>query len=423
MKSLLLISVLYFVNFSNLNTQETIYDESKVPEYILPELLIGNDGHSITSVESWENSRRREIISFFEKHVYGKNPGEQIQVATEIIEKGEYSNIANCRRKQIKFIFKNNGRSLEAILLVYLPKHKKNIPVFLGYNFYGNHTISPDGEIIISDSWVRDNENFKIFNSQADANSRGVRSHRWAVKNIIESGYGLATMYYGDIDPDKNDFTDGIHPLFYKKDQVAPNIDEWGSIGAWAWGLSQILNYLESDPDINSDQVIAFGHSRLGKASLWAGAMDERFEIVISNNSGCGGAALFKRKFGETVATINQNFPHWFNSNFKNYNNNEEALPIDQHMLISLIAPRPVYVASAEDDQWADPRGEYLSAFHASPVFRLYQKEGFESTEPPATNRAIHNQIGYHRRTGKHDVTEFDWTQYLKFANYHFNKK
>lgn len=407
---------LFVSHMSNAQSEsEYNYDENKVPEFKVPDPLTTFDGEKISNSSGWLDKRRPELYSFFEEQVYGKIPGKIENLVFEVIERGEGLK-GRALRKQIKVTASKNGRSISFTILLYLPKGESKVPVFLGHNFLGNHTVNEDSNIIMTAAWVMNNEGLGISDNRPKETSRGARATRWAIEKIIAGGFGLATIYYGEVDPDKNDFSDGLHPLFYQENQKNPNVDEWGSIAAWAWGLSRALDYFETDKEIDENKVIAFGHSRLGKASLWAGASDQRFAGVISNDSGCGGAALSKRKFGETVERINQVFPHWFCNNFKQFNANEDALPVDQHQLLALIAPRPLYVASAQEDEWADPRGEFLSAYYTSSVYGLFGKEGITSDKMPEVDQPIQNEVAYHIRTGKHDVTDYDWEQYITWA-------
>lgn len=394
------------------------YDESKVKPYELPEPLKTFSGTSIRNKKSWERKRRPEILEVFTREVYGRTPDQKLPVRYETISEDTMALAGKAVRREIKACFSGSDQHCVAILM-YLPKSNKPVPVFLGLNFEGNHSIYADPGIQLNTKWMRRTNIRGVVNNQATEASRGTLPERWQVDKLIARGYGVVTVYQGDFELDRRDRSgkDGIRNLF----PVTGADDEWGSIAVWSWGLSRVMDYLETDKAVNAQQVSLVGHSRLGKAAIWAGAQDQRFAMVVSNNSGEGGASLSRRNFGETIADLNRAVPYWFCNNYKKYNSNPSDLTVDAHLLLALIAPRPFYVASATKDEWADPRGEYLAAWHTAPVYNLYGLKGLSNKELPAPETPVSSgTIGYHLRTGEHDITAYDWDQYLNFADKHF---
>ena len=393
--------------------------EWKVPQYTLPDPLVLPNGDDITKKSQWQIQRQR-ILNIFRDQVYGRVPDFPVETHFEDLSCSRSALGEQAIRKEIRITLKRGQKSLDLDLLIFLPNSasKRPVPVFMGMNFSGNHTIHPDPEISLSTKWIPDFPGAKTINHRATEADRGIRQCRWPIEKIIHNRFGLVTLYYGDLDPDFDDgFQNGIHALFYNDGQDRPASDEWGSISAWAWGLQRAMDYCHIDEQIDETKVALIGHSRLGKTALWAAAQDERFAAIIANNSGCMGAAISKRQFGETIEAINNTFPHWFCENFKKYNGNEEELEFDQHFLIALLAPRPVYIASAQNDLWADPQGEFLGLKHAGGVYQLFDYHDLIKAEMPDINQPVGNRIRYHIRPGDHDITNFDWGYYLNFVS------
>lgn len=395
------------------------YDESRVPAYRLPDPLVMADGTAITTAAQWP-ARRREVLDLLAVHQYGVAPSVPVKITSKVVSEHADALGGRAVLKQVEVILSRAGKSHSLGLLLYLPKSvTQPVPAFLGLNFYGNHTVHPDPRIRLHESWSRNNDNMGVTENRAVEASRGKRAHRWPVEEIVARGYALATVYCGDIDPDYDDgFRNGVHGLFEEEDYAMPAGERWGTIAAWTWGLSRIFDYIvENEPAIEAERVIAIGHSRLGKTALWAAANDTRFAAAIANNSGCAGAALHRRRFGERLVDINTNFPHWLNGNSKIYNEFENEFPFDQHQLLALIAPRPLYVASAAEDLWADPKGEFLALLHAEPVWHLIGVDSHLPKEHPSVGDTVQGPLSYHIRPGEHGILAEDWTRYLDFAD------
>lgn len=394
------------------------HDESLVKMGELPPLLKKVDGSSVKPTEWPEH--RESLIKTLAENQFGFLPQESCSVSFEKVESG-LMNEGETLREQYVVTLKTDHAELAIDLAVFLPANKSKVGGFLGLNFQGNHAVDSDPALRIPNSWMRENPNAGVVDHKATEKGRGVERDRWPIREINKRGFFVATVYYGDIDPDFDDgFQNGVHALFPNHRSDDAHTNRWGSIGGWAWGLSRIMDVLSQNPAIDASRVAVLGHSRLGKTALWAGATDPRFSIVISNNSGCGGAALERRNFGETVAIINKAFPHWFCRNFRQFNEREMELPHDAHTLVASIAPRPVYVSSATKDEWADPKGEYLSGYYASEVYRLLGYQGLQLETKPDPGISVGDRIGYHIREGAHDILLEDWVHFMNFASRHW---
>ena len=373
-----------------------LYDEDKVPAYELPDLLAGT-----RTAKEWEKKRRPELVKRFEEEMYGSVPGKPEGLHFRVRDNDPAALDGLATRRQVRIFF-DAEESMYEDLILYIPNDRKGpAPAFMGVNFFGNHTIDTDPGIFLPDS-LRYRKDFTV-------NPRGSQQHRWPLRTILERGYAVATFCCEDVVPDADGYP-GIRSHYEGY--------TWGALAAWGWGLSRALDYLETDADVDASRVAVFGHSRMGKAAVWAGARDTRFAMVVSNASGCGGAALSRRRFGETVRRINTHFPYWFCENFHKYNDNEAMLPFDQHELLALIAPRPLYVESGSEDRWSDPHGEFLGLAYAAPAWQLYGIEGFTPDQWPAVEQPVtRGRTGYHIRAGRHEILRYDWLQYLSFAD------
>jgi hypothetical protein len=397
----------------------TNYDEAKVRKYTLPDPLVMKNGERVRDAKTWTDRQRPEILEIYRSEVFGHSPAAPKKLDFEVTSVDKAALGGKAVRKQVTVWFAGRNGGPKMDILIYLPAGaKKPAPVFAALGFTGNDGVSLDPGVKPGTEWARDPATKQMVKSVNPEKKRGAAASRWPLDLILAGGYGVAVVNYADIEPDfDGGMQYGIRPLFFRPGQTQPAADDWAAIGAWAWGLSRIMDYLEKDRDVDAKHVAVIGHSRLGKTALWAGAQDTRFAMVISNDSGEGGAAISRRNFGETTAGLNKVFPHWFCANFRKYSDHEDDMPFDSHMLLALSAPRPLYVASAEGDQWSDPRGEFLATVAASPVWELFGKQGIGTDQMPGTNQPIQHTVAYHIRTGIHDITAYDWGQYIKFAD------
>jgi len=397
------------------DSQNNLWIKNDSINYPIRNPLVNDNGTEIKTVRQWETIRRPELYKLFEQQMYGEVPeGIKVAFKERYVSHDYFRGKATIREFEMLI---NDKAIPQMHILFFIPNGiKEKVPAIIGYNWYGNHTICTDTSVfMMSQEKMEKGVPPYVLKDISSWSGRGTDSIA-PIEKIIDRGYAYITACYWELEPDNNDsYSDGIRALANKGKPLAAN--QWGAIAAWAWGMSRMLDCAKLVHEIDVDKCAVVGHSRLGKAALWAGVSDKRFAIVTSNDSGCGGSSLSKRVSGETVEAINTTFPYWFCENFKQYNGKEGELPMDQHELLALVAPRPLYVCSGVKDLWADPLGEYLSVVYANPVYQLYGKKPMPFTGnflPPVNTPQI-GDIAYHVENAGHQFGAYDWEQFLLF--------
>lgn len=389
------------------------YDEEKVGTYTLPDLLLSSDGKRITNSKEWIKKRRPEILKLVEETQFGKMPLAPKNMRFDVFDKGTQVFNGKAIRKQVTIYFDRNDSEHKMTLLIYLPANAKiKSPLLLNISFVAANQTVEDSGIKVGEIWNREGKKIK-----ADQKSPFGKIN---VEQFINAGFGFATVYYGDIEPDfKDGIKFGIRGKRLKNGQNQPANDEWGAISAWAWGLSRAMDYFEKDKQIDAKRIAVQGASRLGKTVLWTGIHDQRFKMVIASISGEGGAALARRNYGETVAHITDptRYYYQFAPNYHSYSNRLSELPIDAHFLVALMAPHPLLLQTGSTDYWSDPKGEFLSAIEATKVYKLFGETGVETMELPKPNdpSLLLNKLGYFMHDGGHSVLSEDWKHFIEY--------
>jgi len=393
------------------------YDEALAGNYTLPDPLVLANGKPVRDAKTWNEKRRPEIVRLFEENQYGRAPGRPAAMTFDVFDKGTPAFDGKALRRQVTVYFSGDKAGPKMDLLLYLPAGApKPVPLLLNLSFSANSsTVSGDPGVKPGEVWnARDKKKVPA--------SQGMSFGRIDVPRLLEAGFGFATIYYGDIDPDFiGGLPFGIRATYLKPGQTEPAPGEWGTIAAWAWGLSRAVDYLETDKGVDAKRIAILGVSRLGKTVMWAGARDTRIALVIASCSGEGGAALSRRNYGETIAhlTAPSRFPYQFCANYQKFAEHVDKFPVDAHMLVALMAPRPVLLQTGDKDQWSDPKGEFLAAVAAGPVFRLLGKQGLETDQWPPAGTPILHTLGYYMHAGGHGTIPSDWDQYLQFLKMH----
>jgi hypothetical protein len=381
----------------------------------LPDPLVMLDGRKVASKKQWLKERVPELKELFQHYMYGKFP-PPVKVEAKVEHEDPKALGGKATLKDITLTI---GGKHKAHLLLVIPNHRKGpAPVFVGLNFAGNHAVLDDKNIRLPTSWMYGNRK-GVKNNRATDAGRGSQTADWDIEKTIDAGFAVATMYSGDIEPDRADVREGVQAAFPQGDSA----ESWGTIAAWAWGIHRILDYLTTVPELDASRIIVVGHSRLGKTALLAGAFDTRIAVVMPHQAGMGGTAPSRGAVGESVKRINTSFPHWFNGNYKLFNDAPERLPFDQHCLVALCAPRPVLFTNAQEDQWANPDGQFEVLKAADPVYRFLGAGGLGAKKPPELGKLVDSTLGYYIRAGKHSMTAEDWGVFRTFAGKHLDVK
>lgn len=384
------------------------YEESLTGKHTLPDPLVLSNGKPVRDANAWWARRRPEIVRLFEENQYGRSPGRPADMTFEVFDKGSAAFDGKATRRQVTIYFSKNKSGPKADLLLYLPAEaRKPVPVLFNISFTANSSAVDDPGIKAGEIWGRDKKRVPAAGGRAFG--------KLNVKPFLEQGIGVATMYYGDIDPDFEGGVDlGVRSLYPK-----PAADEWGTISAWAWGMSRAMDYLETDPGVDAKRVAITGVSRLGKTVMWAGAHDQRFAMVIASCSGEGGAALSRRNYGETIKHLSVRYGYQFAENYAKYGDHVDKFPVDANLLVALIAPRPLLLQTGDKDLWSDPKGEFLSAVAAGPVYKLLGKQNLGTEEMPPPGEPILHTLGFLMHSGGHGTIPADWEVFLDFMKRH----
>jgi hypothetical protein len=388
------------------------YTEAKAGTLTPPDPLKLISGETVGDARTWLEKRRPELIRLFEQEQYGRAPAKPDNLRFEVTDPGTPAFGGKALRRQITIHLNHNEKSLSFDLLLYLPAASdKPVPVILNVNFLPNNLTVNDPGVKIGSSW----------DPKTKTRIPAKTGPRFAPLNVIptiERGIGIATFCYGDIDPDAPDaIQQGIRAAYLKPGQTVPADDEWGSIAAWAWGISRAVDYLQTDRGVAPDRIAITGASRLGKTVLWAGANDPRIALVIASCSGEGGAALSRRNYGETIGHLvaPTRYPYQFAANYAKWIGRAASSPVDGNLLVSLIAPRPLLLQTGNTDIWSDPKGEFLSALSARPVYALFGKTGPASDACPPAGQLVGGTLAYYMHDGGHGMVPSDWAVFLDF--------